>query len=84
MKRKHQKTLELIFSHTVSSNIAWRDIEALLGELGATIEEHEGARVLVRLFGDRRVCHRPHPSPMTDKGAVASLRAWLNENGVRP
>jgi len=84
MKRKHQKTLESIFAHPASSNIPWRDIEALLSELGASIEEREGSRVLVRLFGERRVFHRPHPSPMTDKGAVASLRAWLNENGVRP
>lgn len=51
-------------------------------ELGAQIDEREGSRVLVRLFGERRVFHRPHPSPMTDKGAVASLRDWLNVNGV--
>ncbi|PJF32860.1 MAG: hexulose-6-phosphate synthase, partial [Phototrophicales bacterium] len=28
--------------------------------------------------------HRPHPSPNTDKGAVASIRKWLKENGVEP
>jgi len=84
MKRKHQKTLESIFAHPVSGNIPWRDIEALLSELGAAIEEREGSRVLVRLFGERRVFHRPHPSSTTDKGAVSSLRAWLNENGVKP
>jgi DNA invertase Pin-like site-specific DNA recombinase len=28
--------------------------------------------------------HRPHPSRMTDKGAVADLRDWLNTNGVEP
>ena len=50
--------------------------------LGARIEEREGSRVLVRLFDERRVFHGPHPSPMTDKGAVASLREWLNDVGV--
>ncbi|SJM89396.1 Toxin, HicA family [Crenothrix polyspora] len=84
MKRKHIKTLELIFSHPMSANVRWSDIEALLAELGAQIEEREGSRVLIRLFGDRRVFHRPHPTPMTDKGAVASLRDWLNDNGVKP
>ena len=84
MKRKHQKTLELLFSHPISANIRWSEIEALLLELGAQIEEREGSRVLVRLFGERRVFHRPHPSPMTDKGAVASLRDWLNDIGVNP
>ncbi|CAH1903699.1 HicA toxin of toxin-antitoxin [Candidatus Nitrotoga sp. HW29] len=84
MKRKHQKTLELIFHRPISANIQWREIEALLVELGAEISEREGSRVLVRLFGERRVFHRPHPTPNTDKGAVESVRKWLDDNGVRP
>lgn len=84
MKRKHLKTLELIFSRPVSANVRWIEVEALLLELGASIEEREGSRVLIRLFDERRVFHRPHPSPMTDKGAVASLRDWLHDNGVTP
>jgi len=84
MKRKHQKTLELIFSHPVSANIKWRDIETLFTELGAEISGREGSRIGVRLFGDRRVFHRPHPSPSTDKGAVASIREWLKANEVTP
>lgn len=84
MKRKHLKTLELIFSRPVSANLRWSEVEALLLELGACIEEREGSRVLIRLFGERRVFHRPHPSPMTDKGAVTSLRGWLNDNRVKP
>ena len=30
------------------------------------------------------VFHRPHPSPDTEKGAVAAIRKWLDQNGVRP
>ena len=70
MKRKYLKTLESIYSRPISANISWSDIEALLVALGTRIEEREGSRVLVRLFDERRVFHRPHPSPMTDKGAV--------------
>jgi hypothetical protein len=84
MKRKHQKTLELIFARPTSANIQWRDIEALFVELGAEISEREGSRIGVRLFGERRVFHRPHPSPATDKGAVASIREWLRKNEVTP
>jgi len=84
MKRKHRKIVELIFSHPPSANLKWSDIEGLLKELGAEITEREGSRVGVRLFGERRVFHRPHPSPDTDRGAVASIRKWLEENGVRP
>jgi hypothetical protein len=84
MKRKHHATLELIFSRPVSGNVRWCDVEALFKELGAEISAREGSRVLVRLFGERQVFHRPHPSPVTDKGAVASIRKWLEEHGVRP
>ena len=84
MKRKHQKTVELIFARPVSANIRWKDIEALFVELDAQITEREGSRVLVRLFNERRVFHRPHPEPTTDKGAVGSIRKWLEENGVKP
>ena len=82
MKRKHKKILELIFSRPVGGNIKWRDIEALFVELGAEISEREGSRIGVRLFGDRRVFHRPHPSPNTDKGAVVSIREWVKQNEV--
>ena len=84
MKRKQEKTLNLIFSRPISGSIRWTDIEALFTELGAEITEREGSRVGVRLFGERRVFHRPHPSPDTDKGAVASIRKWLKDNGVTP
>jgi len=84
MNAKHARILDLIFFRPVSGNIRWQDVEALLIALGAEISEGEGSRVCVRLFGDRRVFHRPHPSPVTDKGAVESLRKWLEANGVRP
>ena len=84
MKRRHERTLELIFSRPVSGNVPWRDVIALFQELGADISEREGSRVAVVLFGEVRVFHRPHPSPNTDKGAVASIRRWLEQHGVTP
>lgn len=84
MKRKHQRTLELIFLRPTSANIRRADIEALFTELGGQVTEREGSRVLVRLFGDRQVFHRPHPEPTTDKGAVESIRKWLEDHGVKP
>lgn len=84
MKRKHIKTLKAIFAHPVSANIQWQDIESLFMELGAEISEREGSRIAVVLFGEVRVFHRPHPSPNTDKGAVASIRNWLMQHGITP
>lgn len=84
MKRKNQRTLELVFARPASANIKWRSIEELLVELGAEISEREGSRVAVVLFKEVRVFHRPHPSPNASKGAVACIRKWLRQHGVEP
>ncbi|MCP4629578.1 MAG: type II toxin-antitoxin system HicA family toxin [bacterium] len=84
MKRKHRKTLELIFSRPISGSIKWNDIEAMFVALGAEVSQREGSRVAVYLFDEVRVFHRPHPTPDTDKGAVASIRQWLEIHGVTP
>ncbi len=84
MQRKHAKTLEQIFARPVSGTIRWADIEVLFKALGAEIIQREGSRVAVVLFNEVMVFHRPHPSPDTDKGAVASIRKWLERHGVTP
>ncbi len=84
MKRKHKRTLERIFARPTSGTIPWLDIESLFRSLGADISERAGSRVAVVLFGEVRVFHRPHPSPDTDKGAVNSIREWLDLHEVKP
>jgi len=84
MKKRHRATLDLVFAHPISGSIRWADIEALFVALGAEVSEREGSRIGVFLFGEVRVFPRPHPSPDTDKGAVASIRKWLHEHGVKP
>ena len=74
--------MNAIFAHPISSNIQWQEIEALFVELGAGLSEREGSRVAVVLFNEVKVFHRPHPH--TDKGAVASIRRWLEQHGVVP
>ncbi|MBX3726488.1 MAG: type II toxin-antitoxin system HicA family toxin [Xanthomonadales bacterium] len=84
MKRSHRRTLERLFAHPASGNLQWRDIEALLRDLGADVSERAGSRVAVVLFAEVRVFHRPHPSPNVDKGALTSIRKWLEQHGVKP
>jgi hypothetical protein len=81
---KHQKTLEAIFEKPERANILWRDIEALLIALGAEITDGNGSRRRVALKGVRAVFHRPHPRKETDKGAVKSVRRFLEAAGVKP
>ena len=82
MGPKHRQTLQAIFEDPVRSNIAWRDIEAMLKAAGAEITEGAGSRVRIGLNGVRAVFHRPHPQKETDKGAVKSMRRFLTEAGV--
>ena len=84
IKRKHKITINSLFLNPISANIKWQDIESLFKSLGADISEGAGSRVRVKLFNSRRVFHRPHPTPNTDKGAVLSIRKWLEKNGVKP
>jgi hypothetical protein len=84
VKRKHSVTLAALFARPVSGSIRWHDVEALFTALGAEIEEREGSRISFTLFYEVRVFHRPHPSPDNDKGAVASIRKWLENHGVKP
>ncbi|MCQ2248287.1 MAG: type II toxin-antitoxin system HicA family toxin [Treponema sp.] len=73
----------MIFKDPVQSNIEWRDIENLLLSLGAIISEGNGSRVRIELNGVRAVFHRPHPEKVTDKGAVKSMRKFLDNSGVK-
>jgi hypothetical protein len=82
--KKHRKTLEAIFEKPERANIAWRDVEALLIALGAEISEGSGSRVRVALNDVRAVFHRPHPRKETNKGAVKSVRRFLEAAGVKP
>jgi hypothetical protein len=82
MEPKHRRTLEAIFEEPVTSNIAWREIEAMLAAAGAEITAGAGSRVRIALNGVRAVFHRPHPQKETDKGAVKAVRRFLTEAGV--
>ena len=84
MDSKHRKTLEAIFEKPERANIAWRDVEALLNALGAEITEGNGSRVRVALKDVRAVFHRPHLRKETNKGAVKSVRRFLESAGVKP
>ncbi len=60
------------------------DIEGLLEHIDAEIREGSGSRVRIALNGVRAVFHRPHPQRETDKGALVSMRRFLENAGVKP
>jgi hypothetical protein len=71
------------FSVPTKSNLVWKDIESLLIALGAELTEGNGSRVRIALKGVRAVFHWPHPRKEADKGAVVSMRRFLNTAGVK-
>ena len=56
---------------------------ALLQACGAEIEERGGSMTAVFLNDEFILLHRPHPGNEIDKGAVASLRRFLEQVGIR-
>lgn len=83
MNKKQRQTLDKIFEKPERSDISWVNIEALFVALGAEISEGSGSRVRVALNDVRAVFHRPHPERVTNKGAVKSVRRFLQEAGVK-
>ncbi|MCB1213198.1 MAG: type II toxin-antitoxin system HicA family toxin [Chlamydiia bacterium] len=84
MSTKHNRTLTSLFKDPIPSNILCSDIINLLIYLGSNVSEEMGSRVRITLNGIRAVFHRPHPKKETDKGAVKSMRRFLNNAGVKP
>lgn len=84
LRAKHRRTLNAVFAHPVSGNIRRADIEALVAALGGRIEKGEGSRVHFLLKDAPATFHRPHPSPMAGKGAVAAFRKYLMRIEIAP
>ncbi len=83
INNNQQNTLDKIFENPIRSDIEWNDIEKLFRGLGGEISEGNGSRVRVKLNESKAVFHRPHPQHVTDKGAVKSVRRFLEEAGVK-
>ncbi len=83
MNGKNKKTLESIYKRPIPVNLEWADIENLFIALGGEISEGAGSRVRVKLNNERAVFHRPHPEKVTDKGAINSVKRFLENAGVK-
>ena len=59
LSKKHQRTLEAIFSTQVPATLQWRRVETLFMALGATKKEGGGSIVTFKLKDDYALFHRP-------------------------
>ncbi|MDK9719794.1 MAG: type II toxin-antitoxin system HicA family toxin [Rhodospirillales bacterium] len=84
MNNSHSKTLAAIYARPTRADIRWADIESLVRAAGGEIFERAGSRVAMELNGVVAVFHRPHPKPVTHKGAIDAVRRFLDTAGVKP
>ena len=82
LNSKQRRTLKAIYVHPVRSDIVWTDVESLFVALGAIVRQGRGSRVRVALNGVKAVFHEPHPEKEVCKGAVKSVREFLEKGRV--
>ncbi|KAB2849022.1 MAG: hypothetical protein F9K44_09200 [Hyphomicrobiaceae bacterium] len=82
MNHRHRKVLLSLFAHPISSNIGFKEVEAVLRELGAEVEERHGSRVAVTLKGHTVLFH--HAQHSLPKEEVVQIRKFLTDCGIAP
>ena len=82
MNKKHQKTLQAIFSVPTRASIDFSDIEKMLIALGAETLEGSGSRLSFELNEQKLFVHRPHPAKEAKKYQVELFREFLRAAGV--
>ena len=81
---RHRKTLNGIFEEPTRADLSWSRIEKLFAALGAELSEKRGSRIRIYLNGVRAVFHRPHPKKEVGKGALKSVRRFLETAEIEP
>jgi hypothetical protein len=80
MKRKHQKTLDLI--EGLNPGVHWTKVEALLRSMASAVHEKGGSSVTFVIDGRLFAVDRPHPRKECGLGLVKRVRERLREIGA--
>ena len=83
MSHKHENLLHSIVNGPVGANVHWREVEAMLTHLGASVEPHHGASFRVVLNGVEGLIHRHHSSPTCSKDELRHVRDFLVAAGAK-
>jgi len=75
----HQRTFDRIFQHPISHNLEWRDVHALLGEMGDVAKEHNGSLKVTR-NGQTLVLHPTSKKDVAEMDEVMALRHFLERS----
>jgi hypothetical protein len=82
MNHQHRKVLHSLFAHPVNANISMREVETVLRELGAEINEAHSGKAHVVLNGhSANFSHAKHSLPREE---VIKVRKFLETCGIDP
>jgi len=79
LANSHQRTFDRIFQHPISHNLEWRDVHALLEEMGEVSKEHNGNLKVTR-NGQTLVLHPTSKKDVAEMEEVMKLRHFLERS----
>jgi hypothetical protein len=82
MNHRHRKVLHALFTHPLNANVDFKDVEHVLRELGAEIDNKSGSRIGVTLKGHTAAFH--HINHSLPKDEVVQIRKFLETCGITP
>ena len=82
MNHHHRKVLHALFAHPVSGNIAMKDVESVLSEMGAEINTAHSGKIHVTLKGHS--ANFPHAGHSLPKQEVQQLKKFIEAAGIDP
>jgi hypothetical protein len=82
MNHRHRKVLHALFDHPISANIDFKEVETMLRELGAEIDNRSGARIGVKLGNRSAFFH--HANHSLHKDEVVKIKHFLVDCGIDP
>ena len=82
MNHHHRKVLHALFAHPINNNIAMKDVEAVLRELGGEVKSAHSGKLHVTLKGhSANFSHAKHSLP---KQEVIQIRKFIESAGIDP
>lgn len=82
MNHHHRKILHTLFAHPINANIAMKDIESVLKEMGAEVDSTRSGKIHVTLNGQS--ANFSHPKHSLPKQEVMQVRSFIESCGIDP
>jgi len=82
MNHHHRKILHALFAHPVNANVAMKDVESVLKELGGEVSAAHSGKLHVVLNGNSaNFSHSGHSLP---KEEIIQIRKFIESCGIDP